>query len=117
MIPYLIAAACMGRDEHRCFKCGVILSDSWPGYSHHHRKLRSQGGADTMENLIMLCGSGTTGCHGWVHANPLESRNNGWLVSAYWEPAEVPVVHHARGRVLLDSHGQLTDWTGPEEDQ
>lgn len=71
-----------------CVRCG-----RWGGNTHH-RKLRSQASKQEVhlpQNLIVLCGSGTTGCHGWVHANPAESYRNGWLVQSWQAPEEVPV--------------------------
>lgn len=43
----------------------------------HHRLMRSQGGADTAENLLHLC---NPGCHAYVHVNPEESYERGWLL-------------------------------------
>lgn len=43
-----------------CCICGNVL------FSVHHVLKRSQGGDDVKENLVPLCGSGTTGCHGAV---------------------------------------------------
>jgi HNH endonuclease len=76
------------RDGYQCQRCGARVDGS-ASSSCHHRKLKGRGGPDTPENRVMLCGSGTTGCHGWVHANPREARLHGWLVSAYADPAEL----------------------------
>ena len=43
-----------------CVICGGI------DISIHHILPRGQGGDDVWENLVPLCGSGTTGCHGGV---------------------------------------------------
>jgi hypothetical protein len=43
-----------------CCICGDVL------FSVHHVLKRSQGGDDVRANLVALCGSGTTGCHGLV---------------------------------------------------
>lgn len=48
--------------------------------NRHHKLLRKHGGGDERENTLDLCGSGTTGCHGHVHANPAESYARGWLI-------------------------------------
>lgn len=45
----------------KCQLCGKRRSES-----AHHVVPRGQGGDDIEENLAMLCGSGTTGCHGEV---------------------------------------------------
>src|SRR5882724_10345243 len=37
----------------------------------HHLIPRSLGGSDVPDNLVPLCGSGTTGCHGAVEARTL----------------------------------------------
>lgn len=36
--------------------------------SLHHVVSRSLGGDDVADNLVPLCGTGTTGCHGLVEA-------------------------------------------------
>lgn len=43
----------------------------------HHRRNRSQGGTWCPDNLLHLCGSGTTGCHGWVTHNPTGATHYG----------------------------------------
>jgi hypothetical protein len=48
--------------------------------NRHHRLRRSQGGGDEKANTMDVCGSGTTGCHGAIHANPAESYAKGWLI-------------------------------------
>lgn len=61
-------------------------------------------------NLITLCGSGTTGCHGWVHGHPREARLNGWIVSKYRaaETVSIPVLYgqpdRAGWHTLTDDH-------------
>lgn len=82
----------------RCARCGVVI---WSNGSRHHRKLRSRGGADAADNLILACGSGTTGCHGWMHANPAEATLLGFIVPSWADPATVPIRHALYGWVLL----------------
>lgn len=72
------------RDNYQCQRCGISIMNQ--RYSVHHRKLRSHASPDEVnlaDNLITLCGSGTTGCHGWVHAHPAEAREQGYIISAY----------------------------------
>ena len=58
-------------------------------------------------NLLTLCGSGTTMCHGWVESHPEWSRRHGWSLSFYGPtPAQVPVWTW-RGWVLLLAGGDL----------
>ncbi len=96
------------RDESCCVRCGAYLLGS-PA-SRHHRKRRSQ--ASRMEvhspaNLIDLCGTGTTGCHGWVHAHPEEARESGWLLRSTDSPERTPMLHALYGWVLLDDQGHV----------
>lgn len=90
------------RAGNRCERCGGRL-DTWSGMSVHHRRPRGMGGTrrpDTMANLLVLCGSGTTGCHGEVEANRFWARGAGLLVSQQRDPADVPV-EAADGRLFV----------------
>lgn len=52
--------------KRACLKwrwCGCCLE---PVGSGHHVYPRGQGGDDVLANIVPLCGSGTTGCHGLV---------------------------------------------------
>jgi hypothetical protein len=42
----------------------------------HHRKLRSQGGSNSLVNLIDVCFA----CHDWIHLNPAISYERGLLL-------------------------------------
>lgn len=54
------------RDNQTCRLCGVVGAYT---YSVHHIVYRSQGGTNDINNLILLCGSGSSGCHLKVHSN------------------------------------------------
>lgn len=100
------------RDNRCCVRCGVSLY-AVTG-SRHHRKLRSQCSRQekhTASNLILLCGSGTTGCHGWVHAHPELAYESGLMVHAWDDPALVPVETKRYGTVLLDNQGGMKENT------
>lgn len=100
---------CMERDGGRCVRCGAVLTTNWPSYSCHHRQSRSVG-PDTLDNRIMLCGTGTTGCHSYVHAHPAEARANGWIISKYVEAGElenVPCTHFEMGQVTYNTRGEI----------
>lgn len=79
------------------------------GMNFQHRKNKSQGGLWLPSNGIDVCGSGTTGCHGWIHANPTAAVEKGWTVPSWADPAEVPVLlhtlHYGHDWVLLDEDG------------
>lgn len=81
------------RDHYRCVRCGRDIRYTPFGYSIHHRRLRSHPYAEmhSSSNLITLCGSGTTGCHGWVHENVKESERLGLIVSGFARPESISV--------------------------
>ena len=60
-----------------CAMCGGRASNL------HERLNRSRGGPRDEFNTRYLCGSGTTGCHGYVTGNPAWAIANGWTVSGF----------------------------------
>jgi hypothetical protein len=54
--------------------------------SMHHRKLREHGD-HRPENGLHLCRA----CHAWIHHNPMDSYERGWLVRSTLDPALVKV--------------------------
>lgn len=97
------------RAKYRCEKCGVSLSETFY-YSLHHRTPRGMGGSREVRlnlpsNLVAICGSGTTGCHGWIESNRSVSEDEGWLVSRYQEVAEVPLFISGVGWRYLTDEG------------
>lgn len=68
-----------------CEICGMSANNA------HHRKNRSQGGPDALSNLILLCGSGVTGCHGHITHFPTTAATYGWTVKSYEDPTTVRV--------------------------
>lgn len=75
-------ALCEGQAVGACI--GVPLSWS-------HRVPRGQGGTWSGSNGLDLCGSGTTGCHGWVESHPAAATALGWRVQSWRNPLMVPV--------------------------
>jgi hypothetical protein len=55
-------------------------------------------------NLILLCGSGTDGCHGWVESYRTIAYEEGLLVHRWDDPQEIPVTLRY-GTVFLDAVG------------
>lgn len=55
-------------------------------------------------NLILLCGSGTTGCHGYVESNRAEAFDLGFLLHQVDTPAEHSV-QTWRGPYFYDNDG------------
>jgi len=73
------------RDDDTCQRCRRAR-----GTNRDHRKNRSQGGFTVVSNLQLLCGTGTTGCHGWAHAHPRDAIADGWAVPGWADPAQWP---------------------------
>lgn len=97
-------ALVLERDNYQCQRCGA------PGTNIHHRRPRGMGGTrrrdtNTPVNLITLCGSGTTGCHGWIESHRDEARELGFLVVQAGVPALVPV-QTINGQVFLTADGR-----------
>lgn len=93
------------RDGHACVIC--LSPDP---LTTQHRVSRGMGGSlpdwvNLPANLITLCGSGTTGCHGWVEAHPTFAQEAGWSVRrTVLFPADVPVLY-PEGWMLLNDYG------------
>lgn len=90
------------RDGFACCLCGA----TYP-LNLHHRRTAGMGGTRRPEshagaNLMVLCGSGSTGCHGWVTENPDLARQRGYVVRQHANPADVPVIVHGVWSWLCD---------------
>lgn len=72
-----IPSVCLGRAENM-----------------HHRLPLGRGGEWSEENVVDLCGSGTTGCHGFItelrRYNGLSCYELGWVIHTGTDPASVP---------------------------
>jgi hypothetical protein len=105
------------RDRHTCQRCGIGLVGASIGYSLQHRTGRMMGGTDDPAinrpgNGLTLCGSGTTGCHGWVESHPTEAAKAGWAVESWADPTTVPV-RTPSGWQLLNDRGYSWSTTPP----
>lgn len=111
-VPRGVRAAVYERDGHACARCG-----SGGPLTLQHRTGRGMGGSrdpriNAPSNLITLCGSGTTGCHGVVESTPRLSRLTGWAVARHDDPAEIPV-QTLSGWVKLTDDYQLEPCPSP----
>lgn len=84
------------RQGWHCMRCGRNLHDPsvWPGRSGHHRQLRRRADPTVRDlpcNIVELCGSGTTGCHGWTHAHPAEAERSGYIIPSWRDPLNAPI--------------------------
>jgi hypothetical protein len=57
----------------------------------------------------MLCGSGTTGCHGWVEENPDTAGEFGWHVRPWQQPCDIYVFYQRTAWALLTDNGEI-EW-------
>lgn len=83
--------------EGRCRACGTTRS-----LNRAHLVPKGQRGDDVDANIVPLCGSGTTGCHG-----KLTDHSRGWpLIAAALRrsltPDEIAYVTAKKGRDWLD---------------
>lgn len=63
--------------------------------SLHHRRPRQMGGTrqpwvDEPPNLLAICGTGTTGCHGLIESYRERAYEHGWLLRHGWTPDQTP---------------------------
>lgn len=89
------------RSDGVCEVCGTMWATNM-----HHRKNRSQGGLWEASNLLHLCGSGTTGCHGWITEHVTEAVAKGQCVRSHQDPTGT-AVWTRHGWVLLDNQGGI----------
>ena len=104
------------RDEGCCARCGsAITGTRGIDWSVHHRAPRSMGGSkrawiNSPANLVILDGSGVTGCHGWVERNRDAARDAGFLISANGTltASQVLIEHAIHSAVYLCEDGTTT---------
>lgn len=103
------AARICERAGFRCERCGAsCLGTRGVNWSIQHRKARGMGGTRrvvTLADGALLCGSATTGCHGWAESHPAEAAYEGWRVPQSGDPNVVPIKHQLWGWSLLGSDG------------
>lgn len=110
--------AVLSRAGRQCEACGATVGDRrGVDFSIHHRRPRGMGGtqwfgANLTSNLMLLCGTGTTGCHGYVESHRTASIACGWLVPNWLDPTEVPAVVN-REFVLLSNRGTYEEYPSP----
>jgi hypothetical protein len=93
----------IARDLSKCQWCGRHVRTETGWYSLQHRRARGMGGTrrsetDQPANLLLVCGTGTTECHGWIESQPAQAIARGFRIAAGATPARIPYV----------------DWTGRE---
>jgi 5-methylcytosine-specific restriction protein A len=102
--------AVLERDRGACVRCGrSIAGERGRDWSIQHRIPRGMGGSrderlNQPANLLVLCGSGVTFCHGDIESNRTVALAEGYLLHRIQDPAEVPV-NAAEGWTLFDNEG------------
>jgi hypothetical protein len=106
-------SAARGRVDARsggvCERCGAREAESFS-----HRIPAGQGGRFTAANGINTCGDGTTGCHGWIEANPTEARRHGWRLNSRQKPDKRPALIYHGGalvRAVLPARHEEDEWS------
>jgi hypothetical protein len=97
----------IARAGGNCERCG---EPAFGGFSIHHRSPRRMGGTSNVtvnlpSNLLLLCGTGITGCHGEVESQRAQSLRAGWLVPSGANPAEYAVLVSPGRFVYLTDDG------------
>lgn len=102
-MPSTVQDAVRRRSRGVCELCG-----SAPAAHLHHRRLRSQGGQNTYENLADLCHACHNSSDDAVHANVDWARRHGWIVPSWADPAEVDTVVGCPIDCLVDHTAKLS---------
>lgn len=125
--PATVRLVFFDRDGERCFMCRRPLrfEDRGHGWSMHHRKPRGKGGTKggaaaaiaSPANALTLCGSGTTGCHGWAEHYRAKAIGMGVLISlngvgSDFEPEQVRVQRRDKTWWLLTRDGRAVEVEG-----
>ncbi len=105
-IPKATRLVIYERADECCEKC----YGSARGGSVHHRSARRMGGSkdpakNLPSNLLLLCGSGTTGCHEEIERKAEQHYDDGFLVHSWDDPHLIPIPHRFYGRVWLADDG------------
>jgi hypothetical protein len=90
--PTALRHQVLERDDWTCARCGLTV-DGKP-YSLQHRLPRGRGGANTLANLVTLCGDATNPdyCHSHVEQFRQRATREGWLVPTGIRPEDWPVL-------------------------
>lgn len=106
-----VKAIVLRRARGRCELCGQEIRGA---YSYHHRQPRGRGGSKARpwinkpSNIMLVDGSGVTGCHALIESQRALAYANGWLVRYDDRPAEIPVELFV-GLRYLDDDGNLVE--------
>lgn len=116
---------CEGRTPACTAPGGSLLGMPRERVSVQHRRAQGMGGTSLDEthnlaNLLLLCGTGVTGCHGWVECEErdLAEQRGLWARHEYRDGAPVPIDEYPlvlwSGRRVLLHPGQPTYLPHPD---
>jgi hypothetical protein len=100
----------IARDRQTCQWCGIWVDVTAGAYSLQHRRARGMGGSkridtDLPSNLVTMCGSGVTGCHGYIESHRDAARQRGFTLRDRDRPELVPVLDHIGQWLRFDALG------------
>lgn len=108
------------RDSYRCVVCGASIHGQrgWD-WSIQHRQARQMGGCkqpyiNAPSNLLLVCGSGTTGCHGRIESDRDWAKDHGWNIPRPLVPIEHPALLWPGDWLYLTDNGHRSE-TSPME--
>lgn len=105
-VPMALAQQIAARDRWRCRVGGEpvhgLRGFAW---SIHHRLGRGMGGTKTASAtdprfLLLVCGNGVQGCHGWLESHRTEAYAHGYSLRHTTPPTDpdtVPVIPREGG--------------------
>ncbi|QOI67674.1 HNH endonuclease [Arthrobacter phage Orcanus] len=112
----------IARDLSKCQWCGRHVRTESGWYSLQHRRARGMGGSrrretDQPANLVLVCGTGTTECHGWIEAQPAQAIARGFRIAAGARPDRVNLVDWTGREWILTDDGEKVpaDTLGPPQ--
>jgi len=107
-----VVEAVLERAQGLCEACGEMILGNVRGedWSLQHRVARGMGGSrrpilNTPPNLLLVHGSGTTSCHGYIESHPVEATAAGWRLHSTADPLAMPVIVGKSRWVLLTLKG------------
>lgn len=98
------------RDDWTCACCGNSVYGR--PFSRQHRVARGMGGTsdpalNRPSNIVLLCGTATTGCHLACEQRELAMYELGFWRKQHENPAQIPVAHAIYGWCLLLDDGTV----------
>lgn len=105
------------RDGHNCARCCRSILN-YPSSIHHRHPRRMGGSRDPRindpRNLVRICGTGTTGCHGEVESYRSAAMEAGWLLRSL-DDLDTPLLTSWGGVIRLDAAGgRVDEWPTQE---